>query len=143
MDLLSLDTRPAAERGAVLHLKHPVFGHRLYEGEGADQHGRLRDPEVEHEPVTITVRGEHSESVRAVRRDAERARMAGEDLPEERLARDLADAMVVEWSGVTDEHGKPLPCTRDNKYRVLDANHRIWDQVRQFAADQANFFTAA
>lgn len=49
----------------------------------------------------------------------------------------LADAVVLDWKGVTDQ-GKEVPCTRENKLALLDIEaFREW--VSTEAQDVANF----
>lgn len=143
MDLSSFNTRNAAEQGAELHLKHPALGHRLYTGEGAGEHGKLVDKE-KAQPVTLTVFGTESDTVRERARDLQRAKVKGdtaEDDPNADHEAGLAFvcSLVKDWSGITD-NGKPLKCTEANKRKFFEQSDDLVDQVLKFATVRANFF---
>lgn len=143
MDFSTFDTKDAADNGAVLHFVHPILGHYLYDGEGADADGRLVDPAKDHRPVTATIRGYHAPTVQAAMKSRDRARMERQSEAEiERTGRKLIDALIVRWDGVT-RNGAPLECTAENKAWLTETNHAIFAQIDDFARDQANFFGSA
>jgi len=140
MDFSTFNTKSAADEGAVLHFVHPILGHYLFDGKGADKDGALVDPSADHQPVTATVRGYHSDTVQAVANNGQKARFENQSkAQQERAGRDLIDALIVDWQGIT-RGGKPLPCTAENKFWLTETNHEIFRQIDQFAKDQANFF---
>jgi len=47
------------------------------------------------------------------------ARMEVEDFNDELHSELLWDYAIVDWSGVEDEKGKPIPCTRENKALLM------------------------
>lgn len=143
MDFSTFDTKDAADAGAMLHFVHPILGHLLYDGPGADAQGRLVDKAQDHRPVTATVRGYHAPTVQAAMRSRDRARMERQTEADiERTGRKLIDALIVDWQGITRD-GKSLPCTAENKAWLTDTNHAIFAQIDEFAKDQANFFAPA
>lgn len=143
MDFSTFDTKEAADDGAVLHFTHPILGHALYDGPGADAQGRLMDPAKDHQPVTAMVRGYHAPIVQAATKSKARARMQGQTHAEvEAVGRKLIDALIVSWQGITRD-GKPLSCTAENKVWLTETNHAIFSQIDEFAKDQANFFADA
>mgnify|MGYP000719443125 CR=1 FL=1 len=143
MDLTRFDTKDAAETGRKLHMRHPFKGHLLYVGEGAaEETGRLSNKSKPHEPVTITVRGFHSESVAAHLRSlsADRLKNGDEDIDADENADNLIDLLVTGWENITGDDGEPRPCDRKNKVLVVRSNSDFELQVVNFARDQANFF---
>lgn len=143
MDFSRFDTKDAADEGAVLHFTHPVLGHPLYDGKGADEHGRLKDPAKDHQPVTAIIRGYHAPTVQEASKAKARARMQKQTEADiEATGRRLIDALIVSWQGVSRD-GKPLPCTLENKVWLTDTNYAIFAQIDDFAKDQANFFETA
>ncbi|MGR3574011.1 MAG: hypothetical protein ACU0CF_04650 [Sagittula sp.] len=144
MDFEKLDTKPIAEHGAEMHVSHPALGHLLYEGEGADpKTGRLIDKSKPHEKVTITVRGYHAPSVQsAAKRSQAKAMNKLSEAESEKMGHDLIDALIVDWSNVS-KAGEPLACTRANKIWLAEVNHDLFNQINEFAQDQANFFANA
>ena len=140
MDFSTFNTKPAADEGAVLHFVHPVLGHELYDGPGADEHGALVDPSKDHQPVTATVRGYNSDTVQQVAQQGQRRGLERQSKAQQDAAgRDLLDALIVDWQGITRD-GKPLPCTKANKVWLTETNHEVFRLIDAFAKDQANFF---
>lgn len=138
MDFESTDISEAAEQGREMHILHPVLGHRLYEGEGADRNGFLTDHKKPHKKITMIVRGLHSATVAEVVKRAQRQGMETDE-DKEKSGAAFIDALVVDWSGIT-RGGKVLPCTKANKVWLTERNPSYFQQIQKFAEDQANFF---
>lgn len=140
MDLTKFDTREAADEGRPMHLKHPIFGHPLYTGDGADDQGRLVNRRKGCEPILLHVRGFHSETVRSLIRKGQKDALTGDA---EDKGDALIDALIVGWSdNVTDADGQPRKCDKRNKVAVIRSNDEYEAQLLAFARDQANFFGA-
>ncbi len=43
--------------------------------------------------------------------------------------RDFWDAVIVGWTGVCDESGLSIACNRENKYRVVDRNSAVAEEL--------------
>lgn len=143
MDFSTFDTKSAADEGAELHFIHPILGHLLYDGPGADALGRLVDPNKGHTPVSAIVRGYHAPKVQEATKIRNRARMQKQtDAEIEAAGRKLIDALIVSWQGITRD-GKPLACNVENKVWLTETNYEVFGQIDAFAKDQANFFEAA
>lgn len=140
MDFTTLDTKQDAEKGALLHFKHPQNGHLLYTGEGADSFGRLADKNKPHEAVTAIVRGMESQAAQDVSVAAQKRIMAGED--GEGHEYDLAIALVAEINGV-ERDGKPIKADRDGLMWFYGRSEGFAVQVMQFAGKSANFFAGS
>lgn len=74
--------------------------------------------------VLVKVARLNSERSQAVRRKLEKpySKIRGsipEDISEEILTKQVAEAVLLDWKGVTDENGKELECTYENRYKVL------------------------
>lgn len=125
MDLTRFDVKAAAEKGAVLHVKHPSTGEKLYDGKT---------------PVTITVIGRDSPSVVAAMRDIERRKAKGEDIDRNEEGLELLSAVVTDWQGVEFD-GKPLKCTKANARKLFSDPRTEWigEQVGPFALSRRNF----
>lgn len=141
MDFTTINTKDAAEEGEILHVEHPVLGHLLYVGEGADSNGKLRDPQKGHEKVTMTVRGLHSESIQKARRDNDTKKTRKRSSSDQKMGEDLIDALIIDWSNVIADK-EPLDCTRENKIWLVEQDPNIMAQIMEFAADTENFFVS-
>ncbi|XAI96053.1 hypothetical protein [Microcystis phage Mwe-JY26] len=62
-----------------------------------------------------------------------------EEQAQELLLRQMAKAIIVDWQGVTDEKGEPLPCTEDAKYSILKALPEFRDEVFGISIDRDAF----
>lgn len=146
MEFSRLETRQKADEGAVLHVRHPFYGHPLYYGPGANEDGEIADKAQDHRPVTITVRGANCATMRKLYKDHERDRMkhgrklspAQDRQLQEKLGEAVIDATVLGWDGFFAD-GAPLPCTAENKREMFDRAPDIQRQVLDFSQDQANF----
>lgn len=125
MDLGKLDVKAASEKGAVLHLKHPMTGEKLFDGD---------------EPVTITVIGRDSPAVSAVMKDLDRRKSKGEDIDEHERGLELLAAVVKDWSGI-ELDGEPLECNKANARKLFADPRTEWigEQVGPFALSRRNF----
>lgn len=126
MDLAKLSLRTAASAGAVLHLKDPVTGEPLFDGD---------------KPVTITVRGVESQELREKARDIERRKLGGEKLDDAQIGAEKLASITADWSGIALHGPDPLACTFENAVRLyLDADAEwIVEQVGPFSRDRRNF----
>lgn len=55
---------------------------------------------------------------------------------EELVTKVIAKAIIADWEGVTDEDGKDIPCTFENKYAILSDEEMA--DFREFVANAAN-----
>lgn len=138
MDLNRVSTKESAEEGEPLHLLHPVLGHEIYTGEGADADGRLIDRDKPHEPVELIVRGFHSASVQEVVKRQQKKALRSESA-QEKAGADLIDAVIVSWTNVV-RGDETLPCTRANKVWLMELDPDFWAQVQRFGQDREVFF---
>ena len=127
VDLTSkeFDVAGAVEEGATLHLTHPVTGELLYDGD---------------QPVTITLRGLESASVRAVAASQAKKEARGVKISDEAKGVQMMVAATLGWSGL-DRDGEPLEFTPDNVKWLFAENDWIGQQAIEFMKDRANFFT--
>lgn len=61
---------------------------------------------------------------------------------EEILMKQIAEAIIVDWKGVTDEEGAVLDCTYDNRLTVLKKYPDFRDDVVLAASERDTFKTA-
>lgn len=74
--------------------------------------------------ISVKVARLNSERSQAVRRKLEKpySKIRGsipEDIAEEILTKQVAEAILLDWKGVTDESGKEIECTYENRYKML------------------------
>lgn len=74
--------------------------------------------------VKVKVARLNSERSLAVRRKLEKpySKIRGsipEDIQEEILTKQVAEAIIIAWEGVSDENGKEIECTYENKVKIL------------------------
>lgn len=74
--------------------------------------------------ISVKVARLNSERSQAVRRKLEKpySKIRGsipEDIAEEILTKQVAEAVLLDWKGVTDENGKEIECTYENRYKML------------------------
>lgn len=140
MDLSALNTKTGANKGAFLHLKHPALGHKLYTGEGADEHGQLVD-KATATAVGCYVLGLESEAARSRARAIAAARMkdkSDEDGDEER-GLDFVCSLVTGFEGI-EHDGKPLTASHEDKRAFFGQSDALIGQVMEFAQEKSNFF---
>lgn len=111
--------------GAVLHLKHPATGEPLG---------------TKDAPVTITVIGRDSPSVRAVMQDVEKRRARGETIDKEEEGLTLLASVVKGWQGIEFD-GKPFEYSPANARKLFADPRTEWvgEQVGPFALNRRNF----
>ncbi len=141
MDFGTIDSRDAADKGRDLHLCHPILGHLLYVGDGANTDGELIDRKKSHDAITLKVRGYHSPKVQKAL-NVGKKKTVRTDSETEELGEDFCDALIVSWANV-EARGKPLKCTKENKVWLIEQDPGLFQQVHKFAEDRANFFDKA
>lgn len=126
MDFSTIDLAANAERGADIHIEHPVTEEPLYTDAG--------------EPITIRVLGQDSREFRAaVTALADKANKGKQSLERtESMAIDLLSRVVMRWHGI-EWDGKPLECTPENVRMFLTKFPPIRRQIDEFIANRANF----
>lgn len=75
--------------------------------------------------VKVKVARLNSERSIAARRKLEKpySKIRGsipESIQEEILTKQVAEAVIIAWEGVTDERGKEIECTYENKVKILN-----------------------
>lgn len=129
MDLTTLDTRSAANEGAVIEILHPITEQPV--------------------GVQIVILGADSDAYQTALRQQQDSRMRRlqrrnalsltlEEIEESQL--DLLVACVKDWSGVVMA-GKELACTPENVREVLAHPGLRWirEQIDRAIGDRANF----
>jgi hypothetical protein len=141
MDISKLNTKDPAERGAFLHLSHPVLMHPMYaEAPGVDDTGKWNEEGEEPPKVGVTVRGAEAPSVQEYLNSTRKARMRDKDYDDEEAAYKYAAKLIVEFHNITDE-GRPLSAkSKDDIKKFLSLSEALTVQVTRFAADAMNFF---
>lgn len=66
-----------------------------------------------------------------------------EKIAEDLLIKQMAMAIIVDWEGATNEEGKSLPCTFENKYYVLKSLPEFRDEIAAIAIDRDSFKSAS
>lgn len=129
MDFASIDLAANAERGADVHIEHPITEEPLFDADG--------------KPITITVLGQDSREFRsAVSALAEKVSKGKQTLEKsEANAIELLARIVLRWHGIEWE-GKPLECTRENVKMFLTKFPPIRRQIDAFVADRSHFTKA-
>jgi hypothetical protein len=141
MDFTTLNTKNDAEAGAFLHLKHPVLGHKLYEGEGATKTGEWTDKTKSPDAVGVMVRGTESKSVQDRVKKLRKAKLKGDDAaePDEETGLSFVCSLVIGFKGLTKD-GKPMEATDENKRAFFEQSDNLVEQVMTFAQERSNFF---
>jgi hypothetical protein len=141
MDFDALNTKADAERGAVLHLRHPQIKHPLYAGDGADKHGR-KLPGASPKPVTVTILGAEAGAFQEAMRKFKR--LSEDERENERHVLALLTHVVIGMDGVTrkNDAGEMVEVKADAeglKY-LLSRSDNFGAQMIEFVMDAANFF---
>lgn len=125
MDLGKYNVKAAADSGAVLHIKHPSTGEKLFDN---------------GEPVTVTVIGRDSPKVQEAMQAVEKRKAKGEDIDAEEQGLTLFCAVVVGWSHIGLD-GEELECTPANVRKVFSDERTDWigEQVGPFVLSRRNF----
>lgn len=140
MDFSTINTAADADKGAILHFKHPQTGHLLYSGEGADKFGRLVNKNKPHEAVTARVLGGESQAMANALKDAQKRAMKDPEAATDPAHRfDMAIALVTELHGVKDGK-KDIKADRDGLTWLFERSENFAVQVVQFSGNSANFF---
>lgn len=150
MKISNLDTKSPQDDGAFMHLEHTKFGHVMYSGEGADEHGRWvsdREPGDEQR-VGLVVRGFEARSVQAFTREQQRKNLANSKKSKPTPLADLefengiklACVLIVDFVNIEDENGDPLEPTDENKRQFITISDDVSRQVVKFARERDNFF---
>ena len=70
-------------------------------------------------------------------------RQSGRKVPEsiqEKITRQwIAEGILIDWEGVTDPAGKPIPFTAENALEVFEAFPDFLDEVVYFSREQETF----
>ena len=131
MDLANLDTKAAAERGADLHLEHPVSGEPLYTDDG--------------KPLTIRLLGNDSREFKAGLSELAETR-AGKKRTSIAAAEangiELLTRVTVGWSNIV-YNGEALKFSPENARMLYRERPWIMEQVDAFVANRANFLKLA
>jgi hypothetical protein len=61
------------------------------------------------------------------------------DKEHEILSRIVAEAIIVDWSGVLNDKGKPLECTFENKFENLKKYKKLFFEILTEATNEENF----
>ena len=61
------------------------------------------------------------------------------DKEHEVLAKIVAEAIIVDWSGVLDEKNKPVECTYENRFEALKKYKKLFYDVLTEATNEENF----
>lgn len=133
MDIASLTA--VDDDGAVLHLRHPVTGAPLFDGD---------------KPVTITLAGKDSQRYRTAQRvNANRYIRQGRKITPtvESFEADMTEvlaACTVAWTCI-DLDGDAVPATKEGARKVYTDPRCAWmrEQVDAFIDDRANFSKAS
>jgi len=149
------DVAGAVEEGATLHLIGPFDGKPIYDqktddagkplyGTKTDSKGKtVQDlekpiPDLE-KPVTISMRGMESETVRKVAKKHERMAAKGVKLDPETVGIETFQKIVMDWQNIGDATGN-LECSPENIHKVFVEHDWIGKQVLAFSMDRSNFF---
>lgn len=130
MDLLKIDTTPAANEGAVMEVRHPTTGEVLLDN---------------GEAVTITLLGTDSDAFEKINDAAVNRRLKGTGrlvpLAEEQrvIAIEMLAGCTLAWKGIGVEDGKNLEFSRPNAKLVYTKFKWLRDQVDKFVGDRTNF----
>jgi len=55
------------------------------------------------------------------------------------LSKIMAEAIIVDWSGITDKKGKKIPCTSENKLDALIKQKKLFYAILTEASREENF----
>lgn len=125
MDFSTFDPSAIADEGAVMEVRHPFTDEVFMNGD---------------KPVTITVRGSQSDTVRSIYKKHQNAAQNGRKVNVEKAGMEILVAATIGWSGVAWE-GEPLPFNEKNAAKLYGERDFIAQQVLAFMNDADNFFT--
>lgn len=139
MDLTSLNVTTKAEQGAFLHLRHPVSGSLLWEGDGREDSDR----------VGLSLLGADSKVFRRAQQKkatdrlnaAQKNRNKQVQIDAEELDSDAIGLLALVTTGVqhlqVDE--RPVSCTPEDIATLFDQHPWIREQADEFIGDRGNF----
>ena len=143
MELKSINTRDGAEKGAFLHLKHPVNKHPLYstDADNVDEDGYWDGSEPEPPAVGVTVRGRESRTVQRVAEKARKKRLILDpsEWNEDEDNLNFLCALIVEFHQIGSD-GIPLTSSHEDKKLFLSQSDDLEAQVLEFSGKKENFF---
>jgi hypothetical protein len=94
-----------------------------------------------NEPVTITVAEAGNPNHLKLTRKYEKALESSRHNQEKRRmlnAKIIAESLLIDWSGVLDLDGKPVPATVENKIKAMMHSSRLMSDIIDAASDRAN-----
>ena len=121
MDVTSLKIGAALEKGAALHLKHPILEHLMYSGEGADKYGRLVDKKKPHKAIRLILKHPEAPSVIDAMREIDRIKATGEDVSVGTIGVKYFFALLVGWEGIGVNGEDESECTEFNAKAFFDS----------------------
>lgn len=130
LNLSELNTKKPAEKGAFLHLCHPVSGAPLYDGE---------------DKVGLTLRGVESETVQKTMKKLNRkqTRRQNTEIDDEIRGIKFAMSLVMEFHHMENDKGEELDASNQEHVKwFFDQSSDFVIQVTEFAAEAANFMKA-
>lgn len=133
MDLANLDTKTAMEKGALLHLRHPVTNEPLYANGDKKK------------PMTIDLMGIDGDTFSKIRRENQRKlskknkSFNPEDADEQGL--ETLAALTKGWANLV-LGGKPLEFSKGNARKLYSDYPWIREQVNEFCSSRENFIKA-
>jgi len=129
MDIASIDDSKV-EGGAELHLRDPLSGEKLYNGEGKKK-----------KPLIIVMRGSDSASYKL--QFSNIANIPSEIRDVKEAACGLLASCVIDWPNGIIEDGKELEFSTENAKGLFLRRRWIYLQADAFLHKRANFFTVA
>lgn len=144
MELNRFNTKDPAEKGAFMHLRHPVLQHLMYaEGPNVDENGLWDGEGDEPEKVGLTVKGAEAPSLKkylqGLRKRSLKTRKEGSD-EEEGLK--FVYRTVMKFHNITSD-GRPLDANNESDVELFfSQSSDLVLQVTQFSGEALNFFSA-
>lgn len=143
LDLASLDLKAAADRGAPVHLEHPITGALLY-----------LDGEAQQLPVRIWLMGEDGTVGRQLKRKTldraldritagKKTALDSATVESDRIARLVA--LTARWENMLPLDGETLTYTPENARRLYSDERLTWipEQLERRLEDRQRFFASA
>ncbi len=135
MDLAQFDTKPAANAGVDMPVRHPQTRKPLTDDDG--------------KPITIRLIGRDSDQFQAAQREMLTRRLrnapAASDVPDFEAAEtetiDLLATSTVGWSGIKID-GKPLSFSHENAANLYRRLRWLREDVDAFVSSRDHFFPA-
>jgi hypothetical protein len=89
--------------------------------------------EVIVEGAKFTVKPMNNDELSRLRKRHTAVKRGREELDVDSMYYERFDKTVIEWEGIGDENGKPIPCTPENKRMVANLNQEIALEVLRLA----------